>query len=320
VNQQLAGQPRPVQQLFRAALRIAARRSNGQPIGALDRALLALADRLIFARVRAKFGGRLKYTVSGSAALSQEVAQFVDALGVAVFEGYGLTEASPVVSSNCPQSRRFGSVGRPLPGVRVHIDTTVTGDPGQGEIVVYGPNVMRGYHDRPEENAQAFTADGGLRTGDMGSLDQDGYLFITGRIKEQYKLENGKYVVPSPLEEDLKLSPFVANAMLYGADRPYNVALVVPDREALRHAAAAGASTPEAPLETDRVRTLVRQEIARRTQSWKSFERPRDFALIEEDFTVENGLLTPSLKLKRRDVCARYRHVIDALYAPPAQS
>ncbi|MCZ7684714.1 MAG: AMP-binding protein [Sandaracinaceae bacterium] len=122
----------------------------------------------------------------------------------------------------------MGSVGKPLPGVRIGIDRNVTGDPKHGEIIVHGHNVMKGYHALPEENEKVFTKDGGFRTGDMGYLDEDGFLYITGRIKEQYKLENGKYVVPAPLEELLKLSPFITSAFVHGANKPYNVALVVP--------------------------------------------------------------------------------------------
>ncbi|MCZ7686637.1 MAG: AMP-binding protein [Sandaracinaceae bacterium] len=183
--------------------------------------------------MRARFGGRLQMVISGSAALSMEVAELIDALGIPVYEGYGLSETSPVVSANTPRHRKLGSVGRVLPGVRVVIDERLGERPGEGEIIVYGPNVMRGYHNRPEENAAAFTSDGGFRTGDLGHVDQEGYLFITGRIKEQYKLENGKYVMPGVIEEELKLSPLVANAMIYGDGRPYNIALVVPDGAAL---------------------------------------------------------------------------------------
>ena len=220
VNRQIAQKPRIVQKLFHGAIKTATRRRQGQQTGALDRAALVLADRILFSKIRAKFGGRIKYAVSGSAALGREVGEFVDALGIAVFEGYGLTETSPAVSSNYPGANKLGSVGKPLPGVQVRIEQVHDCDSPQGEIVVLGPNVMRGYHNRPEENEQAFTPDGGLRTGDLGYLDEDGYLYVTGRIKEQYKLENGRYVVPSPLEEALKLSPYIANVMLYGANRP----------------------------------------------------------------------------------------------------
>jgi len=186
-----------------------------------------------------------------------------------------------------------------------------------GEIVVYGPNVMKGYHNLPEENAKVFTEDGGFRTGDMGRMDEDGYVYITGRVKEQYKLENGKYVVPTPLEEKLKLSPFVANVMVYGDNKPYNVALVVPDMEMLgKWAAEHGldASDPEKLLEDPKVRELYREEIEKWSKDFKQYEKIRDFTFGTEDFTVDNGMLTPTLKLKRRGVMQRYGEQLQALY------
>jgi long-chain acyl-CoA synthetase len=283
------------------------------PAGLIDK-ILARAPEVapVTEKIRGKFGGRLRYAFSGSATLSRKVAELIDALGITVYEGYGLTETSPIVTTNSPLGRRFGSVGRPLPGVRVVIDS----DGPEGEIVVYGPNVMLGYHRRPAENQAALRPDGGLRTGDLGRLDEDGFLYITGRIKEQYKLETGKYVMPSPLEEALKLSPFIANIVVYGDDRPFNVALVVPSEPAIRAWAEAAGMVLGADLTTDhRVRDLVAGEIERLSVEFKGYEKPRDFALVREDFTVDNGLLTPTLKLKRREVVARHGRILDELYA-----
>ncbi len=316
VNQEIAGRPAFLQHVIHGGLRGAIKRARGERLGPVERLELAFDDNVVFRKIRERFGGRLKYVFSGSATLSKDVAEFIDALGIQVYEGYGLTETSPIVTTNTPAARRFGSVGRVLPGVRVVIDTQVTGHAGEGEIVVYGPNVMIGYHHRPEENQQALMPDGGLRTGDLGYLDKDGFLFITGRIKEQYKLENGKYVMPSPLEEGLKLSPFIANIMLYGDGRPYNVALIVPNEPALRAwAEHEGFTLPEDPTADGRVRTLIAAELERLGRELKGFERPRDFALIREDFTAESGFLTPTLKLKRREVVARHGKIIEALYA-----
>jgi|HubBroStandDraft_1064217.scaffolds.fasta_scaffold17369_3 long-chain acyl-CoA synthetase len=327
VEQQLAAKPKPLRRLVAAALAVAAKERAGRPVRFHERALRALVDKLVFEKVRARFGGRLTFTVSGSAALSQEVAEFIDSLGIMVYEGYGLTETSPVVSVNFPRARVIGSVGRPLPGVRVAIDPGAVQDRApaastsriEGEIVVYGPNVMKGYYQRPEENQAVFAPDGGLRTGDMGYLDAGGYLFITGRIKEQYKLENGKYVVPSPLEEQLKLSPYIANTMIYGDNRPYNVALVVANVPAL--AKWAQAEHLHLPAETDallsdaRVRALFAREIARCSASFKSYEAIIDFALIGTDFTTDNGMLTPKQSLRRRRVLDAYGALFDQLYA-----
>ena len=200
--------------------------------------------------------------------------------------------------------------------MRVVIDKVATGDAKHGEIVVYGPNVMVGYHDRKEENDAVFTADGGFRTGDMGFVDDDGYLFITGRIKEQYKLENGKYVVPAPLEEQLKLSPFVANVMIHGANRPYNVAVVVAEMDALtRWAEGENIAKRGLDLLNDpRVGTLLKQEIERHSGEFKGYEKVQRFTLTSEDFTQHNGMLTPSLKVKRRNVLARFEADLDRLY------
>jgi long-chain acyl-CoA synthetase len=234
-----------------------------------------------------------------------------------VYEGYGLTETSPIVTANLPGQRKLGSAGRPLPGVRVVIDRSAASDSRHGEIVVYGPNVMRGYHEREGETRAVLTPDGGLRTGDLGYLDEDGYLFITGRIKEQYKLANGKYVVPSLLEERLKVSPFIANVMVYGDDRPHNVALIVPDATYLESwALRAGLRTAsvEMLVREPRVRAAIREDVERLMADAKGYERIRAFALIAEDFTQDNGLLTPSLKLKRRNVIERWRDEIVRLY------
>ncbi len=243
--------------------------------------------------MRARFGGKLKYAISGGAALSPNVAEFIDSLGVTVYEGYGLTETSPIATVNVPGASKIGSVGRPIPGVRVEIDPATgerkpaeNGKPArlEGEVVIYGHNVMKGYFKRPEENAAVFTQDGGFRTGDMGYVDPHGFLFITGRIKEQYKLENGKYVVPTPLEEQLKLSPYVANVMVYGDNKPFNVALVVANVPAVRHWAEQHAvSLPgdaEALLKDDRVRSLLKGEVEKYGSGFKGFESIQDFALI----------------------------------------
>jgi len=315
VTREIAGRPAVLQKLVQRGVQQAIKRGRGEPLGALERIELAFEDAMIFQKIRDRFGGRLRYAFTGSATISPQVAEFIDALGITVYEGYGLTETSPIVTTNSPAGRRFGSVGKVLPGVRVEIDTSVINDKKQGEIVVYGPNVMLGYHNRPAETAAALMPDGGLRTGDLGYFDDDGYLYITGRIKEQYKLENGKYVMPSVLEEALKLSPLIANVMVYGDGRPFNVAVVVPNVPALQAwAQDRDLTLHEIPARDDRVHALIVAEIERLSAGWKGFEKPRAIAVVDEDFTVGNGLLTPTLKLKRREAVARYREVIDGLY------
>ena len=260
--------------------------------------------------MRARFGGELKYAFSGGAAISTEVAEFIDSLGITVYEGYGLTETSPIATANWPNNRKIGSVGKPMPGVTVKISD-------DGEIVVYGPNVMQGYHNRPAENDAVLLPDGGFKTGDMGRIDADGFLFITGRLKEQYKLENGKYVVPTPLEEQIKLSPYVLNVMVHGDNKPYNVALVVANVAAVQEWGkdnGVADADPDKLLANAKVRALFKKELDHYGEKFKGFEGVKDFALVSEDFTTDNGLLTPSLKVKRRKVFEKYEPVIEALY------
>jgi long-chain acyl-CoA synthetase len=276
-------------------------------------------DRLVFSKVRARFGGRLRYAFSGGAALSPEVGEFIDTLGIMVYEGYGLTETSPIATANSPGARKMGSVGRAIKGVTVRIDTSVVDDKesGDGEILIKGPNVMNGYHNLDAETAAVMTDDGYFRTGDLGRLDEDGFLFITGRIKEQYKLENGKYVVPAPLEEILQLSPFINQAFVHGANKLYNVALIVPDRLALeKWAKQQGLSVSyEELLALPQVKALFEAELAQQGGDFKSYERPKKFQLIGEEFSVDNGMLTPKMSLKRNVVTDVYAEALDALYA-----
>ena len=328
VQKTIAGKPKGIQIAVKQALKITAKERTGKRISVPEHLLLASVDKVVFSKVRDRFGGRLKYAFSGGAAISREVAEYIDSLGITVYEGYGLTETSPIATANWPGERKIGSVGRAIPHVRIEIDASQMKEHGdnrpkkgkgreEGEIVVFGPNVMKGYHRRPEENAAVFTKEGGFRTGDMGYLDGDGFLWISGRIKEQYKLENGKYVVPSPLEEEIKLCPYVLNAMVYGDNRPYNVALIVANVDAVREWGQTNGVTSSDPatlLADPKVRALFKSEIAKHGSAFKGFEDVRDFALIDKDFTTENGMLTPSLKLKRRKVMEEYGKLIDSLY------
>lgn len=325
VQQKFAAATGVQKTLVEAALRLGRRRralaEKGQRSLLCD-AQFAVLDRLVFGKVRQRFGGRLRFAISGGAALSRDVAEFIELIGIRVYEGYGLSETTPVVAVNTPQAHRLGSVGKTLPGIRVDIDTSVVDDPaliqsGQGEIVVYGHNVMQGYFNLPEDNAQVLNADGGLRTGDLGYVDADGFLFITGRIKERYKLENGKYVTPVPLEEDLKLSPFITNVMIYGDDRARNVALVVPDLDVLGAWARGRDIVIDADfawLEHAEVHKRLKEEISAHSAKFKNYEKIAAFSLLPEDFSTANGMLTPSLKIKRRVIVERYRDRLEALY------
>lgn len=314
VNRQVSEKPKPIQALFKLGLKVAKKRREGQSVSALESLALAACERLIFSKVRGRFGGRLKLVISGSAALNKDVAEFIDALGIMVYEGYGLSETSPVVSVNYPGHRKIGSVGPTIPGVRVTIDETQSEEPGEGEIVVYGPCVMRGYHNRPEETSAVILPDGGFRTGDLGKLDSEGYLYITGRIKELYKLENGRYIAPAALEEELKVSPFISNVILTGANRPYNVAIVCPSLEALERWSQETGNSIADIGKNDAVKKLLLSEIQKYSEGFKSYERPKKILVLEEDFSQANGLLTPKMSVKRKEVLKRYGHLAEALY------
>lgn len=290
------------------------RRSSGM-VDLLDRVF----DRFVFERVRQELGGSLRLVVSGGAPLSREVAEFIDALGIPVYEGYGLTETSPIVATNYPGSRRVGTVGKPIPGVQVEIDTEVRDHRSHGEIIVFGHGVMLGYHGLEEENEAIFVErDGrrGIRTGDTGYFDGQGFLHLTGRVKEQYKLSNGKYVVPSALEQKLRESAFIDNLMVYGEGRDFNVALIVPNFEKLSEwAAARGLPTDlDSLIHHPEVRALYEREIIQHSGSFKGYEHIRRFRLVTEPFTPENGLLTPTLKIRREQILERYGDALFALY------
>ena len=288
---------------------------RGQPLGLVDRAALFAGEaHRLRARGRSASAGASSSPSRARPRSSPEVAEFVDTLGVTVFEGYGMTESSGVAVANTPAARRIGTVGMPIPGVSIKLDHAAPGsDADVGEIIVYGHCVMQGYYNRPEETKTALTADGGLRTGDLGRFDGDGFLLITGRVKELYKLENGKYVAPAPLEEQITLSPYIAQAMVHGDNRPFNVALIVPDRLALATWAKDHGVNGD-PLEDASVRKLYADELDKHSTDWKGFERVRRFMLLSEDFTTANDMLTPTLKVKRRNVLKRYGDRIQSLY------
>lgn len=278
-----------------------------------------VADKVVFQKIRDKFGGRLIGAVTASALMNKEIAAFFSDIGIPVFDCYGLSETSPAVTMNCFSANRPGSVGRPIENVRVVIDRSVVEDGSEdGEIIVYGPNVMQGYHNKPEETAKVMTPDGGFRTGDRGRIDKDGFLFITGRIKEQYKLENGKYVFPGALEEDIRLIPFVANAMVAGEGKKYNVCLIIPDFEVLAKYARDNnlpLKDPKALAADPAIQKMISDTVtASLKQKYGGYEIPKEYIFITEDFTLENGMLTQTMKLKRRAVFERYDDAIEAAY------
>jgi long-chain acyl-CoA synthetase len=277
-----------------------------------------IGDRLVFSKIRAGFGGRLRGSMTGSAAMNPEIAGFFFDIGIPIYDCYGMTETSPGITMNCPSAYKLGSVGKPIDKVKVVIDSSVVEKGAKdGEIVCYGPNVMKGYHNKPQATSEVLTADGGIRTGDRGRIDEDGFLWITGRIKEQYKLENGKFVFPASLEEDIRLVPFVENAMIYGENRLYNICLIIPDFQVLSRYARENdlPSDPKSLVENPRIRELIASEITNSLKGkYGGYEIPRKFIFLHENFTVENGTLTQTMKLKRRVVVDRFKDQLEALY------
>lgn len=318
LNKKMREEPPIKQKLFELAManskRLRELREDNEtslPSTLLDRGF----DRLIFEKVRERFGGRLRLCISGGAALSPKVATFIDNLHIDVFEGYGLTETSPLISVNIPGARKIGSVGRPMPGVKVTIKDVEGYDEGIGEICVRGKNVMEGYHGLPEKTAEVLDEGGELfHTGDLGSLDEDGFLWILGRVKEQYKLENGKYVVPAPIEEQLALSPYITQCMIEGTNKPHNVAVIVVDRKELEAWGGEQGVPKDELLTHKKVRELIASEIKKAGSEVKSYERPKDFILTDEEWTTENGMLTPKMSLKRREVMKKYGDELEKLF------
>ena len=318
LQEQMKEKPGLIRALFYGGLKQAKREREGETLGFLDNLILLLARKIIFKKILNRFGGNLRIAVSGASALSPSVAEFINDIGISIYEGYGLSENTAALSLNYPGSRRFGSVGKPLPGVRIEIDKTVEGSKEEdGEVQAFGENIMIGYHNLPDKTKESITEDGGLRTGDLGHLDSDGYLYITGRVKEQYKLENGKYVAPAPLEESLKLSSYIDQVMLYGFNRPHNVALIVVAMPAVtQYAEDLGISgSTEDILNEPRIRELFKEQLKHFGKDFKGFEHPQNFTLLSEEWGIDNGLLTPTLKLKREVVEEKFKKEIEELFS-----
>ncbi len=274
----------------------------------------AIADKLVYSKIRAGTGGRLRMVFSGGAPLAKELAEFFWAVGVPIYQGYGLTETSPVLTTNYP-ANRTGSSGRPIRNVELRIAE-------DGEILAKGPCIMQGYYKSSDATREVLTEDGWFRTGDIGYLDKDNYLFITDRKKDLIKTAAGKFVAPQPIENALKTSPFILNAAVIGDRRKFIVALIVPNLTTVSAKAAEQgikfASSAEM-IAHPWVRSLIDSEVKRLTANLAQYETIKRFALLPEDFTFANGALTYTLKLKRRVVEQQYRDVIEQLYAEFAE-
>ena len=273
-----------------------------------------IADKLVFAKLKAATGGQLRFFISGGAALPQSIAEFFHAAGILILEGYGLTETSPIISLNHLKKWKFGTVGVPIPGIEVKIAE-------DGEILTRGPHIMKGYFNNEDATAEAIDADGWFYTGDIGIIDEDGFIKITDRKKNIIVLSNGKNVAPQPIESQLVQSPFIDQIMLIGNERKNIAALIVPNFGALKSWASENSvdssHLPEM-LKTREVQQLIQREIRERLTDFADFEQVRRFALLEKEFSQEEDEMTPTLKLKRNVIIEKYADVIAGMYSEDA--
>ncbi|MEP7271287.1 MAG: long-chain fatty acid--CoA ligase [Acidobacteriota bacterium] len=299
---------------FEIAKEWAKLKSTGRRIPAMLELKRTIATRLFLSKWRAAMGGRIRYFISGGAPLSTELAEVFYGAGMPILQGYGLTESSPVITANTPNENRLGSVGRPIPGVSVRIAD-------DGEVLCSGPNVMKGYFNKPSETQAALKADAEgrvwLQTGDIGHFDNDGFLFITDRKKDLLKTSGGKYIAPQPIESAIKQSRFVNQIVVIGDERKFPAALIVPNMEALASYAklkGINHSSSEELLKDPRIIDLFERQVAKYTENLSQFEKIKRVALIPNELTVESGELTPTLKVRRRVVVEKHKDVIEELY------
>ncbi len=289
----------------------ATKRLAGKKPGPALRAAFRMSDGIVFSKLRQRTGGRIRYFISGAAPLSAGIARFFYSGGLTILEGYGLTETSPVTNVNLPDDIRFGTVGPPIPGTEVRIAE-------DGEILMRGPQIMKGYFGNPQATREVIDTDGWLRSGDIGHLDDDGYLTITDRKKNLIVTAAGKNIAPQPIEERIARSPYIDQVVMLGDRRKFPIILVVPSFQAFRIALPGNVVDEE-----DRIRfqehpallEVVESDIAPRIAGLARHERPKRILIVADTFSVANGLLTPTLKIKRREIARRYANRIDELYA-----
>ena len=286
-------------------------RAYGKNPSAWTKQRWQIADRIVYSKIRAGLGGRIRYFFSGGAPLAPELSEFFWSVNLPVLEGYGLTETAPVIASNVPKKNKVGTVGLPIS----HVEVRIADD---GEILVKGPCVMQGYFHKPEQSREVLSSDGWFSTGDIGRLDEDGYLIITDRKKELLKTAAGKFVAPAPIENLLKQCRYISNAIVVGDKRKFVSVLIVPNFAAIENEARKqnkDFTAPSQMISDPWVRDLLSREIERLTVSLAQYEKPKRFALIEKDFTFASGELTYTLKIKRRVIEDRYKDLIAKLYA-----
>ena len=296
---------------FAVGLEVERLKREGRPVPAWLGLQHKVFHKLVFAKIRERFGGRVRFFISGAAALNRDIAEWFHAAGILILEGYGLTETSAGAFVNKPEHYKFGTVGPVFPGSEVKL--------GEGdEILIKGPNVMEGYHNLPDETAKALTEDGWLHTGDKGTLDEDGFLTITGRIKDLFKTSGGKYVAPSAIEAKFKaVCPYASQFMVFGSERNYCVALVTLDPDAMAAWAQENGmeGAPYADLvASEKVRAMVGKYVERLNTHLNRWETIKKWELLDHDLSVESGELTPSMKVKRNVVEDNHRVLIDAMY------
>ncbi|MCH6573966.1 MAG: long-chain fatty acid--CoA ligase [Bacteroidetes bacterium] len=268
-----------------------------------------VADKLVFKKLRERFGGKIRFFISGGAALPRELGEFFEAFGIIIIEGYGLTESSPVITANRPDDYKFGSVGKPFPGVEIKIAP-------DGEILARGPNIMKGYYKNKKET-DATIKDGWLYTGDIGVFDTDGFLLITDRKKHLFKTSAGKYIAPTPIENTFLGSKYIDQFVLIGDRRMFLSALIVPDYEAVKEYADAN-NIPYADekdlAQNDEIYKLLEKDMVQFQKKLANYERVRKFVLLDNPFTIDSGEITPSLKIKRKVVEEKYSELINRMY------
>lgn len=268
-----------------------------------------VADKLVFHKLREKTGGRLRFFISGGAALSRELGEFFESVGIKIIEGYGLTESSPVITANRFDDFKFGTVGKPLPNVEVKIAS-------DGEILARGPNIMKGYYKKKKETDETII-NGWLHTGDIGTFDSDGFLIITDRKKHLFKTSAGKYIAPTPIENIFLSSKYIDQFVLIGDKRMFLSALIVPDYEALKEFADAHKipySNESDLTSNEQIYKLIEDDMGKLQKKLANYERVRKFALLDKPFTIETGEITPSLKIKRKVVEEKYNYLIEEMY------
>jgi long-chain acyl-CoA synthetase len=299
-------------QAFKVGLEVDRLTREGKSVPLALKVQHRLFDKLVFSKVRERFGGRVRFFISGAAALNRDIAEWFHAAGIVILEGYGLTETSAGSFVNHPDDYRFGTVGNVFPGSEVKID------PDTGEILIKGPGIMDGYHNLPEETAKTLTEDGWLRSGDKGELDPDGFLRITGRIKELFKTSGGKYIAPPAIESKFKaLCPYASQFIVFGNERNFCVALVTLDPDALTDwAKENGVSGEYADIvASDACKSMVAGYVDQLNAQLNRWETIKKWELLDHDLSVESGELTPSMKVKRNVVEDNYADLIDAFYS-----